>query len=298
MFLLVCASMMALLSLSPAIARGDARHTSCAARETVGREAREAPRAASAPATRTRSGGLRVLYVSLRRDGLRGGEDEESEKGRDSAIEAAGADEEGEAQVEAGSNVVFGMEKGVLDSPGGGWLMQSHAVQLLRRACLYLVDVVVLEGQRLRFVGHVLSAIGLVSKDSVPARLKRRRGLWWRQQTSSSSPALPGADGPSTAAAAARNGSESTAAAGSQDADGGGVRAGVVEREDLEEEEDSGTVTSDRERKRERLHQKEIRHTQTQAPTRPHTVSLTRKHIRSGCGLICTVVVGGTGGEA
>ena len=78
-----------------------------------------------------------------------------------------------ECEVDAGE--VFGMKKGVLGKTGG-----STAMQLLRRVCYYLVDVLIIEAQRLRFVGHLLAAAGVIREDKVPPRFKQRRGRWWR----------------------------------------------------------------------------------------------------------------------
>jgi hypothetical protein len=78
-------------------------------------------------------------------------------------------------ECEADAEEVFGMKKGVLGKTGG-----STAMGLLRRVCYYLVDVLIIEAQRLRFVGHLLAAAGVIREDKVPPRLKQRRGRWWR----------------------------------------------------------------------------------------------------------------------
>ena len=75
-------------------------------------------------------------------------------------------------------SVVFGMSKGAVSQSSGGWLMDG-----LRRVCWYMLDVLVVEAQRLRFIGHLLAAAGLVRSEKVPKTLKRRRGMWWRGQT-------------------------------------------------------------------------------------------------------------------
>jgi hypothetical protein len=88
---------------------------------------------------------------------------------------------EGEAAIDANATstsedgAIFGMRKGVIGVSGGGWAMDA-----LRRACWYVLDIVVIEAQRLRFVGHLLAAAGLVRREKIPPRLKRRRGAWWR----------------------------------------------------------------------------------------------------------------------
>lgn len=79
------------------------------------------------------------------------------------------------SDVEAEEEVVFGIRKGMLGKSGGGWGMD-----VFRRLCWYFVDVLLLEAQRLRFVGHLLATAGVVSHDKVPPRWKRRRGRWWR----------------------------------------------------------------------------------------------------------------------
>ena len=69
---------------------------------------------------------------------------------------------------------VFGMQKGAIGASGGGWAMDA-----LRRVCWYFLDILVVEAQRLRFVGHLLAAAGIVHQETIPPRLKRRRGMWW-----------------------------------------------------------------------------------------------------------------------
>lgn len=69
----------------------------------------------------------------------------------------------------------MGMRKGLVSQSSGGWLMEG-----LRRLCWYVLDVLVIESQRLRFAGHLLSAAGLVRSEKIPPTMKRRRGMWWR----------------------------------------------------------------------------------------------------------------------
>jgi len=92
---------------------------------------------------------------------------------RPAAEEEAAIDANATTTSEDGA--VFGMRKGLIGVSGGGWAMDA-----LRRACWYVLDIVVIEAQRLRFIGHLLAAAGIVRREKIPPLLKRRRGAWWR----------------------------------------------------------------------------------------------------------------------
>ena len=124
------------------------------------------------------------------RFGLRGGkgEDDSAADRTDFPLRAEGGDDEDSGEKETNAetklqdgtaahseNTVFGMSKGTVGMTGGGWAMDS-----IRQICWYFLDVLVIEAQRLRFVGHLLAAAGIVRQEQIPQRLKRRRGKWWR----------------------------------------------------------------------------------------------------------------------
>jgi hypothetical protein len=104
-----------------------------------------------------------------------------SDEGSDGAASAAcaGASATGQRSSPEATlqdeGLVMGMRKGLVSQSSGGWLMEG-----LRRLCWYVLDVLVVESQRLRFAGHLLSAAGLVRSEKIPPTMKRRRGMWWR----------------------------------------------------------------------------------------------------------------------